>query len=101
MSNIKRMMLSILLDITKEDFEKITTNDLDYVHVLSMSTKGKELLSLISKKSNIKVITSINDKVLNNLSDIDKLSLNKDIYASNIYSIISNDKINKDYTNKL
>ena len=101
MSKIKRMLNNIILDISKLDFENISNSNQMYAHVLSTSKRGKILLSKISKKSNIPLITSINENVLNNLSDIQRKMLEKDILSSNIYSILTNEPINKDYTNRL
>ena len=101
MSSIKRMLLNILLNISKEDFNQIKNNNINYAHILSISEKGKNLLSQISKKSNIKVLTNINNDIINDLDNISKKSLELDIYATNIYNSLLNENINKDYTNKL
>lgn len=101
MSKIKRMLNNIILDITKLDFDNIFNSDQMYAHVLSTSNRGKILLSKISKNSIIPLITSLNDNALNNLSNIQRKMLEKDILSSNIYSILNNEQINKDYTNKL
>lgn len=102
-TKIKRVLTSILLDITKEKFEKINTNNVSYAHILAMAENGKKLMSEISKKSNIKMFTSINDRKFTNAEiDTDTLEcLNLDILATNIYSCISNDNLNLDYTNRL
>ena len=55
----------------------------------------------LNKSSNIPVITSLNNNIINNLNDTIRKSLLLDVKASNIYSILSNDKINRDFTNKL
>lgn len=101
MSRIKRIVINTLLNITKTDFEYAINNKIAYCHVLSANTAGKKLLSKISKISNIDIITSINDPKLEKLSQNTKKYLMVDIYAENIYSIINNNNINKDYTNKL
>lgn len=101
MSKIKRMLNNIILNISKEDFQKIYNSNEIYAHVLKVSKRGKFLLSNIAKNSTIPLITSINDNVLNSLSNIQKSMINLDILATNIHSIINNDNINKDYTNKL
>lgn len=101
LSKIKRMLVNVLLNITKDDLNYVLENKVGYVHVLSCSKKGKELLSMISNNSNIDLITSLNDKIINNISNDTKKFLEYDILASNIYSILSNDKIQKDYTNRL
>lgn len=100
LSSIKRMILNILLNITKIDFNKLYLN-INYAHILSMSSNGKTLLSSLSNVSNINLLTKISPKVLNLLNETDKQSLDIDIFASNILSILLNENINKDYTNKL
>lgn len=101
LSKIKRMLINILLDITKDDFNYAIANKLCHAHILACSTNGKTLLSSISKNSNIDLITSLNDKVLNNISNDTKKYLKYDILASNIHSIVTNSNIQKDYTNRL
>lgn len=101
MTKIKRMLNNILLNIKKEDLMFAKNNSITYAHILSLGYKGKELLSLISKNSNIDIITKINDNILNNLNDDIRKYLNLDILASNIYYTLSNEIINKDYTNRL
>ncbi|MDO4282862.1 MAG: nucleotidyltransferase [Clostridia bacterium] len=101
MSKIKRMLNNILLGITKEDMQNIANSKQLYAHVLSTSHNGKILLSRISKKSDILLLTSINEKILSNLTIEQKRMLELDILSSNIHSIINHEKINKDYTNRL
>lgn len=100
LATIKRMLINILLNITKYDFDNLCLKT-NYAHILSMSESGKTLLSQISKNSDISVITKVNEKIINEMNDIDKKSLNIDLYASNMHSIILNENINKDYTNRL
>ena len=100
MSSIKRMLLSILLNITKEDFN-LLVNNIDYANVLAISNNGKKLLPEILNRSNISLLTNINDNIISKLNDINKKSLNIDILATNIYSSLLNQQINKDYTNRL
>lgn len=101
MTKIKRMLNNILLDITKDDLSYARTNTITYAHILSLGYNGKNLLSLISNNSNIKLITKINDNTLKSLSNDVRKYLNLDILASNIYYTLSNEIINKDYTNRL
>ena len=100
LSSIKRMILNILLNIAKNDFNKLYLN-INYAHILSVSAKGKVLLSSLSKVSNVNLLTKINNKILSSLNETDRQSLDIDIFASNILSILLNENINKDYTNKL
>lgn len=101
MSKIKRILNNIILNITKDDFERIYKSNEQYAHILKISKRGKALLSQIAKNSNIPLITSVNDNVLNSLSDIQRSMINIDILATNIHSILNNENINKDYTNRL
>ncbi len=100
MSKIKRVLLNILLNITKNDFNLIE-NNINYAHILKISNNGKKLLSQIYNNSNINIITKITDNILNNLDEITRRSLKFDILATNIHSSLSNEAQNKDYTNKL
>ena len=101
MSKIKRMLNNILLNITKKDFNYFIDNNLTYAHVIACSDNGKELLSKISSNSDIDLITSLNENKLENISENSNRLLKYDVLATNIHSILNNDKINKDYTNYL
>lgn len=99
MSKIKRILINILLDITKNDFNYAINNNILYAHILKTNDNGKNLISEISKSSNITLITSANKT--NNLNDDIKKYFSIDIKAQNIYEITSKSKMNKDYTNKI
>ncbi len=100
-ARIQRILLYILLDIKKSDME-ISKSVTPYIRILGLNSKGKELLSSISKR-NYNIITSVNkfeedctNARLLRLLDIDKLST--DIYTL-AYS--NNSACNLDYTTKL
>lgn len=102
LSKIKRILINILLGITKEAFITLNTNRCSYAHILAVNDNVKRtLLSILNKNSKIPIISSLSDEKISLLDNVNKTSIQLDIKASNIYSIISNDKINKDYTNKL
>lgn len=101
MSKIKRMLNNILLNITKKDFNYFLDNNITYGHVLACSENGKELLSNISKQSDIDIITSLSENKLENISENSNRLLKYDVLSTNIHSILSNNKINMDYTNYL
>lgn len=102
LSKIKRILINIMLEISKEDFLNLNTDKNCYAHIININSSLKnELLSKLNKSSNIPVITSLNNNIINNLNDTIRKSLLLDVKASNIYSILSNDKINRDFTNKL
>lgn len=99
LSRIKRILVNILLNISKDDFNNLKDNTANYAHILAFNHEKKELLSHLSKTSNIPVITNVSNKNTNILNNTQKKLLEFDIYASNVHSILTKSKINKDYTN--
>lgn len=102
-TRIQRILLYSLLGYTKEDMDFLKKNG-PYIRVLGFNSKGKELLSMISKSNKkLELITSVkqyednckNKKLLN--------ILKKDIKATDIYTLgyRQNSKANLDYTHKL
>lgn len=84
-NRINRILINILLGITKED---IKNNNLDYVRVLGMSNKGKEYINKIKKDINLPIITKFtNNKMLNielKASLVYGLLINEDEYTKEI-----------------
>lgn len=101
LSKIKRIVINILLNISKDDFISLCDNSSNYAHVLAFNHDKKELISYISKKSNIPIITSLNNTTLKKLTDNQAELLSYDLLASNIYSLLVKNNLNKDYTNRL
>lgn len=101
LSRIKRLIISILLNITQEDFDYAIQNNIQYIRILKCNENGKKLLSQISKKSSLDLITSLNQKSLKKTHKDTLKYINMDIHAQNIYSIIKKEETNKDYTNKI
>lgn len=97
LSRIKRIFTHILLELTSDLFCEL--NGVNYARVLKITDKN--LLSELSRKSTIPVISNINEKVLKSLDTKTYESLMLDFKADNIYSIIANDSLNKDRTNKI
>lgn len=97
LSRIKRIFTHILLELTSDLFCEL--NGVNYARVLKVTDKS--LLSKLSRKSTIPVISNINEKVLKSLDAKTYESLMLDFKADNIYSIIANDSLNKDRTNKI
>lgn len=100
-ARLQRILLYILLGITKEDIA-ISKATIPYIRVLGVNTKGKKLLSDISKLTP-NLITSLKafenrctDKNLLRMLEIDKLST--DIYT---LAYLSDSKSNLDYTTKI
>lgn len=101
LSKIKRMLIHILLDTTKEDFDNLKNCKSNYAHILAFNHDKKDLLSYISKNSKIPILTSINDNTLAKLTQNQRKLIDYDLNASNIYSILNETKLNQDYTNML
>lgn len=55
MARIRRIITSAMLGITKD----LQSTPVPYLRILGMTEKGKEALSVISKKTNLPVITSV------------------------------------------
>lgn len=93
-TKIQRILIHILLGMTKTEFENIQKNNYIYIRVLGMTNKGKDLLKNISKTCNIPVISSVKKYI--NTYGLNPL-LEKDILSSNIYS----EQYNIDMTEKI
>ena len=86
-TRFQRIILYALLGITKKDME-ISKNTLPYVRVLGFNENGKKLISEISKNnSKLKIITSVKKFVDSNRNKNLKQMLDKDIFATNVYTI--------------
>lgn len=86
-TRIQRILLYALLGITKNDME-ISKNILPYVRVLGFNENGKKLVSEISKKNpKLNIITSVKKFVDYNKNKNLKQMLDKDIFATNVYTI--------------
>ncbi len=102
-SRIQRILLYSILNITKKDIQN-SYKAKPYIRVLGVSRNGKLLLSRISdNKSKNPVITSVKKFMDNNSNKILKNMLEKDILASNIYTLgyKYESRANLDYTKKL
>ena len=102
LTRINRIMLYALLDITKQDYinsKKVTP----YARVLGVSENGKLLLSELSRNKRVNVITSVKDFLNNSNNKIQKSMLEKDILATDIYTLgyKKSSESNLDYTQKL
>lgn len=99
-SKIKRILINILLNITKKDFSDIYNMPTYYAHILALSNVGKKNLSNIFKSASLPIIIKKEDFLSLSDSNLKKLA-EFDMFASNICSIINNENLNKDYINKL
>ena len=101
-TRIQRILTYALIGITKEDIE-LSKNITPYIRVLGFNKNGKKILSEISKaKPELKIITSVKKFVDSNTNKDLELLLNKDILATNIYTLAYKNKLaNLDFTKSL
>ena len=102
-TRIRRILLYSLLKITKKDMT-ISKKTIPYIRVLGCNEKGKNLISkIIATNPRLNVITSVKKFEDINMNKSLKIMLDKDILATNIYTLgYSQDSIsNLDYTKKM
>ncbi|MBR3163347.1 MAG: nucleotidyltransferase [Clostridia bacterium] len=102
-TRIQRILLYILLDVTKKDMvlsKKITP----YARILGFNEKGKQLISqIVDANPRIEFVSSVK-KFLKECPDKNLLRmLEKDILATNIYTLgyTGESRSNLDYTKKI
>ena len=102
-SRIQRIMLYSLLGITKKDIE-LSKKVTPYIRILGFTSKGKRLISSISDANpKLNIIISVKKFVdSNNNKNLHSL-LNKDIFATNVYTTAfeSEGYGNIDFTKKI
>lgn len=102
LSRINRILLYSLLNISKDDIN-LSKEITPYIRILAFNDNGKKLLSAISKANpNINLVTSVS-KFMDNCTDNKlKYLLEKDIFATNVYSLyLNNMQGNMDYIKRL
>ena len=102
-TRIQRILLYILLNITKKDMY-ISRKTVPYARILGYSQKGKALISEIYKANpKIALITSVKNFFDSSNNKTYKHMLNKDVLATNVYTLAyKNDSVaNLDYTKKI
>jgi predicted nucleotidyltransferase len=84
--------MHILLDMSQDDAELLKSNDYSlYARLLGFTSHGQELLKYIKANSSIPIVTKPVDAI-KALDDISVMSLSKDIYVSNIYESLKQQK---------
>lgn len=88
-TRIQRLLIHILLDLTRENFEQIDRQDEMYGRILGFDGKGAQLLKIIKKGelASMPILTNINKEHLNNIAL--KNMLFYDSMASDVYNLIS------------
>ena len=102
LTRLQRILLYALLGITKNDIE-ISKRTTPYVRVLGFNENGKKLVSKIKKTNpNLQIITSVKKFVDMNIDEDLKNLFDKDILATNIYTLACNNCVaNLDFTIKI
>lgn len=101
-SKIRRILINLLLSITKHTFAFAIENRVAYAHILACSDAKATLLSKLSKHSSIPVITSLSEENLESIEDMGVKDLLKiDILGTNIYNSVNNTNTYTDFTNRL
>ena len=86
-TRLQRILLYSLLGVTKKDIS-ISKKCLPYVRVLGFNERGKYLISEVAKANpKLNIVTSVKKFVDTNSNKSLKLMLDKDIWATNVYSI--------------
>lgn len=95
MTKLQRMLLYIMLDISKTHVEKFDKTGALYARVLAFNDKGKDILRQIKKKSSIPVITKTTafldskKRRQQNLTALEEM-LSIDTYATELYNLCFN-----------
>ena len=86
-TRIQRILLYSLLGITKKDMA-LSRKQYPYIRVLGLNNRGKFLISEIAKANpKLEIITSVKRFVDNNSNKNLKLMLEKDIWATDVYTV--------------
>lgn len=91
-ARIRRILIANLLGITK-NFTDECLNSRLYAKVLAVNSDSKDIISLLSEKSRIPIITRKSDTV-----DLKKTALESyklDVLANDIYNLATNEKTNE------
>lgn len=91
-SRIQRIILSNLLNIDKE----LVFDSLDsslYAKVLAVNSNSKDIIPLLCNNSSVPILTRKSDEEL--LKKTAKKCFEKDVLANDLYSLITNKKINE------
>lgn len=101
-TSISRGLLSILLDIKKDDFKKYLDNNIcNFVRILGFNKASSSILNSIKNNSSLTLIgqlSEINDNL--ELNEIDLNMINKSILADEFYNSIVKLKYSTDIPNE-
>jgi len=104
-TKLQRAILHIILNITKEDFLRYTINGyVQYIRILGFKTSAQPLLKAIKDNATIPLVVNVSHG-MNNLTSLQKMMLEAEIYATELYNTIVFDKYRthprNDYTQQI
>ncbi len=100
MSKLRHAILHIILDIKKTEVFHYLKTGLPYIRVLGFRRDKRELLTELSKKSSIPLITNIKSAE-KSLSITEYALLKKEILSSDLYYINTTKEVNSEYTKSI
>lgn len=103
-TRLQRILIYAMLGITKKDIQISKEISTPYVRVLGFNENGRKLISKISEANpKLNIITSVKKYEESNKNKNLQLMLNKDIWATNVYTLgyEYDSWANLDYTHKM
>lgn len=98
MSRIKRILLHMLLGLTKNDVFEFINSSEEYVRILASNNKGFEILNSIKENSESLIINNFNKSYPTDSEILNKM-LSYEVKATNLYNLVlPNKQVNLDYT---
>ncbi|MFI3212817.1 MAG: nucleotidyltransferase [Eubacteriales bacterium] len=99
-SRISRMLIHILLEITKKNMDTFTNSDYaGYARILGLNPNANTLLSNIKEKSSIPLLSKLSNASMH-LSPTNQNLLHADILASHIYDSVVMQKFGTPFQNE-
>ena len=82
-NRIKRMLMHILIGLTKEDKNALTKNE--YIRILGLNKLGQEYLNSIKKEVNLPIVTKI--------TSVNSIIKDYELKCAYIYTMLTNDNV--------
>lgn len=100
LTRINRSLIHILLNLKTDKLNLYSENNhCQYARVLGCSKRATKLLKTIKEKASLPVVTKVSD-ALGNLSDIEIQMLKEDIFATDLYNLVVEEKFNTTIKNE-
>lgn len=82
-TRINRALINYVFDIKKDFILNIKEEIPNYIRILASNKKGFELINMIKRNSNIRILNNFSK--LNDISSLDKIFIDLEIRSTNIY----------------